>query len=249
MTTTSTVPSLPAAEAGAWLRRLHGLLAIQSLFVILVSLNRLGPWTLGELSPFGFLRWVDFHNLLSLPLLSLVGLVLTWQHLERGHGEARRLRLRVEMVFLLGLYLYGAGYGVHEVTNYLHARFCDPTPLDPKLCQIIIFNDDDFSHWVYFIGFSMTNAALVVLQALLPFGHRLPRRDLLLLGANALLIGLGIFANLAFEEIGLDLWVVGLLATLSFWLWRRAGRQPLIVYYSLAYALGLGGTALYKLLT
>lgn len=246
--TASSAPDRSSAEAASWLARLHRLLLIQSIFIVLVSLNRLGPWTLGELPPNGFLRWVDFHNLLTLPLFSLVGLVLTWQHLERGRGEADRPRRLVALCFLLGLYLYGAGYGAHEVTNYLHARFCEAAPLDARLCDIVVFNDDSFSHWVYFLGFAMVNAALVGLQALLPFGHALPRRDLLLLGANALLIGLGIFANLAFEQIGLDLYVVAFLAALSFWLWRRAGRQPLIVYYSLAYALGLAGTALYKLL-
>jgi hypothetical protein len=237
-----------AQDAPAWLGRLHRLLAVQSLFIVLLSLNRLGPWTLGELAPDGFLRWVDFHNLLTLPLISLVAMVLTWQHLERGRGEAGPGRRRVELLFLLGLYLYGAGYGVHEVTNYLHARYCDQTVLDEALCRIVVFNDDGFSHWIYFIGFSMINAALVLLQALLPFRGTLARRDLVLLGVNALFIALGIFANLGFEEIGLDLYVVAFLAALSLWLWRRVGRQPVIVYYSLAYCLGLAATAVVKLL-
>ena len=61
-------------------------------------------------------------------------------------------------------------------------------------------------------------------------------------------IWLGIFANLAFEVIGLDLYVVALLALIAaVLLWRR-GPQPLLLYYATAYWLGLVGTFLYKTL-
>ena len=63
---------------------------------------------------------------------------------------------------------------------------------------------------------------------------------------SLLFIALGIFANLAFEEIGLDLYVVALLAVIALpLLWRR-GWQPLVIYYSTAYTLGLVATAIYK---
>jgi len=47
--------------------RIHTLLGIQSLVAILVSINRLGTWTLGYVLPNEFLRWVDFNNMLVLP--------------------------------------------------------------------------------------------------------------------------------------------------------------------------------------
>lgn len=53
---------------------------------------------------------------------------------------------------------------------------------------------------------------------------------------NGLFIGAGIVANLAFEVIGLDLYVVALLAALA-----------LVVYYSCAYSVGLVVTILIKL--
>ena len=45
----------------------------------------------------------------------------------------------------------------------------------------------------------------------------------------------GILANLGFEEIGLDLYVVLVLAALSIYLWWRHGSQPLFIYYGTAY--------------
>ncbi|MGH2523931.1 MAG: hypothetical protein ACRDH2_15605 [Anaerolineales bacterium] len=54
------------------LATLHVLLAVQSLVVILVSINRLSPLTLGYVLPNEFLRWVDLNNMLILPLISPV---------------------------------------------------------------------------------------------------------------------------------------------------------------------------------
>lgn len=163
------------------LSRLHVLLAVQSIVVVAVSINRLGTWTRGYVAPNEFLRWVDLHNMLTLPLVSIVA-----------------------------------------------------------------FNDDEFSHWVFFVGFVLVSASLMALQALFPRRVVPGARDLALLVANGVAIGAGVFANLAFERTGLDLYVVALLALAAFVLLRRLGRQPLLVYYATAYGLGLVGTALYK---
>ncbi|HYN90161.1 MAG TPA: hypothetical protein VER55_16620 [Ardenticatenaceae bacterium] len=48
------------------------------------------------------------------------------------------------------------------------------------------------------------------------------------------------------NQIGLDLYVVALLAALLLALLWRGGRQPLIVCYATAYSVGLVATFLYK---
>lgn len=235
-----------AAPGG--LGRIHALLAVQSLVVVLVSINRLSRLTLGYVAPNEFLRWVDLHNMLTLPLISIVAFYLLKKTIEAsGQPTSIRAHLVVNLAFIAGVYLLGAGYGDHEVTNYLHARFCGRADASP-LCRIVIFNDDEFSHWVFFAGFVLVNAALMVLQALFPRREPMSRRDSALIALNAVLIGAGIFANLAFERIGLDLYVVALLALVAFALLRRLGRQPLLVYYATAYGLGLVATGLYKAL-
>ena len=224
------------------MKRIHALLAVQSVLAILVSINRLGTWTLGYVLPNEFLRWVDFNNMLVLSLVSLVALYLLKKTIEYD-SPARESRTHIawNLVFIVGLYLTAASYGDHEVTNYLHVRFClDDTTSD--LCRIVIFNDDEFSHWVFFTGFIMVNAAILFLQVLFPHRGNLSGRDVALLLLNSLFLGLGVFANLGFEEIGLDLYVVALLALISaFLLWKR-GRQPMFIYYTAAYWLGLVGS-------
>jgi len=224
------------------MKRIHILLGIQSLLAILVSLNRLGTWTLGYVLPNEFLRWVDFNNMLVIALISLVATYLLKKTIEyNSPAREGKIHIAWNLVFIVGLYLTAASYGDHEVTNYLHIRFCleDSTS---DLCRIVIFNDDEFSHWVFFTGFTMVNAAILFLQNIFPHRENLKGSDIGLLLLNSLFLGAGVFANLGFETIGLDLYVVALLAIVSaFLLWKR-GKQPMFIYYTAAYWLGLVGS-------
>lgn len=224
------------------MKRIHTLLAVQSVVAILVSLNRLGTWTLGYVLPNEFLRWVDFNNMLALPLISLVAFYLLKKTIEYvSPVREGRAHLAINLVFIVGVYLLAASYGDHEVTNYLHVRFCLDDP-SSDLCRIVIFNDDEFSHWVFFTGFVMMNAALLFLQVLFPHKEQLASKDVALLLVNSLFLGAGVLANLGFEEIGLDLYIVAALAILSVYLLWKRGRQPLFIYYTAAYWLGLMGS-------
>jgi len=221
------------------MKRIHALLGVQSVVAILVSINRLGTWTLGYVLPNEFLRWVDFNNMLILPLISVVASYLLKKTIEYSSPEREgKAHVAWNLVFIVGLYLLAASYGNHEVTNYLHQRFCG-TDTSSDLCRIVIFNDDEFSHWIFFTGFVMVNAALLFLQNVFPHREQLTSTDIGLLTFNALFLGAGIFANLGFEEIGLDLYVVAFLAILSVYLLWKRGKQPLFIYYTVAYWLGL----------
>lgn len=230
------------------MKQIHTLLGIQSLLAILVSINRLSTLTLGYVLPNEFLRWVDFNNMLIIPLISLVATYLLKKTIEYDSPvRERRVHIAWNLVFIIGLYLTAASYGDHEVTNYLHARFClDDTTSD--LCRIVIFNDDEFSHWVFFTGFIMVNVAILFLQNLFPYRGNLSGVDVGLLLGNALFLGAGVMANLGFEEIGLDLYVVALLALVSTFLLRRRGKQPMFIYYTAAYWLGLIGSLIAQIM-
>jgi hypothetical protein len=224
------------------MKRIHTLLAVQSFVAILVSVNRLGSWTLGYVLPNQFLRWVDLNNMLVFPLISLVAFYLLKKTIEYDSPVREgRTHMAINLTFVIGIYLLGASYGDHEVTNYLHQRFC-LTEGAGSFCDIVIFNDDEFSHWVFFTGFIMMNSALLFLQNLFPHKELLSGTDVGLLIFNSLFLGAGILANLGFEEIGMDIYVIALLTILSvYFLWKK-GRQPLFVYYTTANGLGLIGS-------
>jgi hypothetical protein len=88
----------------------------------------------------------------------------------------------------------------------------------------------------------MVNGAILLLQNLFPYQEKLSGADVGLLLLNSLFLGAGVLANLGFETIGLDLYVVAFLAIVAaFLLWKR-GRQPMFIYYTSAYWLGLVGS-------
>jgi len=94
----------------------------------------------------------------------------------------------------------------------------------------------------------MVNSAILFLQNLFPFKEALKNSDIALLLLNSLFLGAGVVVNLGFEEIGLDLYVVALLALIStFLLWRR-GKQPMFIYYTAAYWLGLIGSLIAQIM-
>jgi len=230
------------------MKRIHVLLGVQSLLAILVSINRLTKLTEGYVLPNEFLRWVDFNNMLILPLISLAATYLLKKTIEYN-SPAREggAHIAWNLVFIVGLYFTAASYGDHEVTNYMHARFClNDTTSD--LCRIVIFNDDEFSHWIFFTGFIMVSTAILFIQDLFPHKENLKGSDIGMLLLNSLFLSAGVMANLGFEEVGLDLYVVALLALISaFLLWKR-GRQPMFIYYTAAYWLGLIGSLLAQIL-
>jgi hypothetical protein len=191
---------------------------------------------------------VDFNNMLVLPLISVVASYLLKKALERDSPlREGKSHIAWNLTFIVGLYLLAASYGNHEVTNYLHQRFCEADSTG-NLCRIVIFNDDEFSHWVFFAGFVMVNAAILFIQNLCPHREQITNTDFALLALNALFLGAGVFANLGFEEIGLDIYVVALLASISVYLLWRRGRQPMFVYYTIAYLLGLFGSLIAQVL-
>ncbi len=242
--------SIERAASMGWV---HAWLSAQSAILVLASVNRLTNLTTGFVAANEFLRWVDLLNMLVLPLASTLVLWLLWREVARNSSMAGATsRVALELAFVVGIYLLAASYGTHEVTNYLNQRFCFNGGSGPdasmgavalKMCDIIAFNDDEFSHYVFFAGFSIVNAALMLLQWAHPFTSPVARRDLALLVVNGGFIALALFANLAFEAIGLDLWVVVGLTALALGLLWRVGRQPLLVYYSVAYGGGLAMTA------
>ena len=223
------------------MKRIHLLLGIQSLLAIFVSFNRLTDWFTAYVLPNEFLRWVDLNNII-VALVSMITAYLLKKTLEYNspvrEGSAHTAW---NLIFIIGVFITAVSYGFHEMGNYLHVRFCDPDP-GSDLCRIIIFNDDEFSHWLFFTGFTMVNAAILFLQNLFPRRESLSGFDISLLLLNSLFLGAGILANLGFETIGLDLYIVAFLAIVSTYLLWSRGKQPMFIYYAAAYWLGLVGS-------
>lgn len=236
------------------MKQLHLALTGLTLTIILLSINRLTDLTLGYLQPHDFLRWLDFNALLPIPILSIIFYYLLKKNVEAtGKPSSNRWLLPLNILFIIGIYLYGASSGNHEITNYLSARFCDYGTLTNELCNIVRYNDDTFSHIIYFAGLIILNVTLIGIEVLRPRTSAATRTDLILITINALFIALGIFANLAFEPTTIDIISFGLVMLLTLYLLffgKTSYRQlPVTYYFGVAYTVGILATVLYKLLS
>jgi hypothetical protein len=218
---------------------LNRLLSAQSALIVLLSVNRLSPLTKGFVAGNQFLRWVDLLNL----VLSLAGLLLTHRLLRAVRPTPSRA---LDLTFVVGAWLYAAGYGDHETTNYLHERFCPDTTGD--LCRIVAYHDDTFSHLLFFAGFILLAVVIMAAQATSPDPRPLGRADNISAVGNGLLVAAGIVANLAFEPLGLDLYVVAVVAVIDVVLLLRHRGQLVLRYYAVAFVTGLLVTAAIKAL-
>lgn len=234
------------------MKNIHLIFTGLSLTIILLSVNRLTTFTTGYLQPYEFLRWLDFNAMLPIPLLSvLLYFLLRNQIIYESTFKKTVSFVLLNLLLISGIYFFAAGSGNHEVTNYLNTRFCNSGKVNSSICNIIKYNDDEFSHYVYYLGFVLMNVSLMFLEYNFPKKSRVLKKDLLLIIPNSLLIALGIFANLAFEEIGIDLWVFALVMVLALFLLSRkykVSQLPVTFYFALSYTLGVLSTFIYKLL-
>jgi len=234
------------------MKRILWILSGLSVVILLLSINRLSSLTSSYLQPYDFLRWLDFNAMIPIPLASIL---LYYLLLKEVGPEGSFLKTRAYtllfLLFISGVYLFGTSSGTHEVTNYLNTRFCERGNLRNQICNIISYNDDEFSHIIYYIGFVLMNVALMVTEFNIPRKKEMQKRDRLIVSANAVFIGLGIFANLAFEEIGLDLYFFGSMMVLALFLLSRKSWRfshfPVLLYFAISYSLGVIGTIGYKL--
>lgn len=226
-------------------QRWIGLLLIaQTLILIVASLNRLTDFSAGPVADNQFLRWRDFNHLMVFPPLTVI-VALGFRQTFLRVGENRHSW--ADFLFVIAVYFLGAGYGVHELANYLSVLAKSREAIDPVFREVIRYNDDDFSHWVFFGAFIALNVVMLLWQAANPFQSRLSRVDMSICVVNGLVLSAAIFANLTRGELGFDLVALLVLALVSLFFWLKNKKQPLNIYYVIGLWPGLIGTAVVKL--
>lgn len=235
------------------MKRFHLLLTGLSLTLVLLSVNRLTDLTQGQLEPHGFLRWLDLNAMLPIPLLGVVLYYLLKKDVQRaGAATPSRTATALDVTFLVGVFLLGVSSGDHETTNFLHARFCPEGQGRSELCRVVEFHDDTFSHVVYYAGVVLYTLAVVAIERLAPRRDPIARRDRWGILANAAVVALGIFANLAFEETVLDMVAFAVVAGSALGVLAWAGpdraRLPYTFYIASAFGTGLAAALGYQVL-
>jgi hypothetical protein len=223
------------------MKRLHVLLTLSSLNVLLVTIERFSFTTQIILQPYSFLR---LHEVVQMATLILFTVLIPLFVLREVTDNFATLKTSAGMAllvcFIIGIYFYATGNGIHELASFQLNTFC-PTPPDSVMCQGMFFNDFYFGNGLYFIGAFLLNTSLIVLEGMHPSSPA-SRRDMIYITLNALVYSLAIIAYAAFDVV-----VVGLIftlismATIDLLLWRSKQpytTRPFTSYAAIAYTIG-----------
>lgn len=224
------------------MNRLNLLFSLSSLSVILVTIERFSFTTKILLQPYNFLR---LHELVQMIFLILFTVLVPFLLLKEVSGNFEGLKLKrgfiLALLFIIGIYFYATGNGLHEVSSFNFNQFCDTKNFSGDLCGSFFFNDYYTGNIFYFIGASLMVVSLLLLEKLKP-NTMYQRKDLVVTIINAAIYAFAIFAYAAFDRVVAGLTysvVVMLFAQFLFLQIRKKYLQyPVITYTAITYTLG-----------
>jgi hypothetical protein len=224
------------------MHRLNWLFTLSSVSVLLVTVERFSGTTRVILQPDSFL---SLHQLLQTGVLILltavISVLLFWELSGHFSGLRKTAAVWLLVVFAAGVYLYGAGEGLHELASYYLTARCDPNHPAGSLCRGLFINDFYTGNVLFFVGAFATTAALLVVERMNP-NPAFTRGQLVPLGINAVVYAATVVAYAAFDTVLVGL--VYTLAMLAFTLGvflpvrKRFLRYPFASYTVAAYTLG-----------
>ncbi|MBI3486160.1 hypothetical protein HY025_04445 [Candidatus Daviesbacteria bacterium] len=224
------------------MHKLNLLFTLSSLSVLLVTIERFSFTTKIFLQPYNFLR---LHELIQMSVLILLTVVIPFFILKTVSNNFESLKtklgLLLGLVFVIGVYFYSTGNGLHEVSSFNFNNFCDAKNFSGELCNGFFFNDYYTGNIIYFIGGGLMVISLLFFEKLNP-NKSYQKKDLFLTLINAVIYSLAIFAYAAFDKVLVGLvysLIIMLIADFLFLNLRKKYLQyPVITYTTATYTLG-----------
>ena len=223
------------------MRRLNLILTLTSLSVLLVTVERFSFTTKILLQPYNFLR---LHELVQMVFIILFTVILPFLALHEISDNFKLLQkkggLLLGTLFIVGIYFYATGNGVHEIASFFFNNYCDTKNIVGNLCNGLFFNDYYLGNILYFIGAALYTIVLFVLERQNP-AKQFERKDKIMLFINALIFSFAIFAYAAFDRVlvGLAYSIFLAIVSLGFLLTAKKDffRLPYTMYATVCYVL------------
>lgn len=223
----------PAAERPTGMDiagRLAGMVAV----LVLAALNRKLNWALLDRPVLDSLLLRDaLVMLLFTPLVLLQSLDL-FRRLRGFRSPA------LTALFVLGGYLLGAGFGMHEPFNRLSATLAGRIP--PELAGPMVYFDDGLGHWLFFAGFACVVLAGVGAELMAKIRQSRAASGCAI--AAGTLLATIVYLNMWRERTTVDLAVMASVCTVTAVLHVRLEPREYPPPLTLAVYLGFGGGTL-----
>ncbi len=227
------------------MHRLNILFSIYSLTALVIVIERLLPSPL--LQPHSFIR---LHEINQTVIFLTITIVLSLFYLQIFTNNFHTLKNKPDflilLTFMVGVYLFGAGEGWHEVASFTLNHHCDLKNLTGDLCHGLFINDYYAGNIIFFIGGVLMNLSLLTLASKFPI-LAFNTKNMIFLILNSLVFAFTWFAYSAFDKVlvGLFFSAVLMIISLGFYLRvkNRIRQYPYILYSVIAYTLATVGAA------
>lgn len=179
----------------------------------------------------GYFRVVDLADLFILAPIYLFILLFLWFRMQ-SYNAPRWLLI----LFIIFIVIFMYGHAVHFTGNSLHTYITEVNDLEHQMpadvFDMIFFLDEEFSHWILFIGSTGLLACWLLFDQLGDAPPILPRNRIFI-ALLAVLYGIvQAYALIEARTLYLGIPIVLTLGIIWGWLWRRSGMGFMVFFRS-----------------
>lgn len=133
-----------------------------------------------------------------------------------------RRNVMLEGAVILGIFLLGMGFGMHEPANVLNGGAHTPKALRESLN----FFDNLLGHWIFFAGFTLVTVSLSIAETRDPQETPVPVWARFYAVISGLAVAIAIYGNMVNEKTSVDLAVLAVCILLMFIFHMLNGKAP-----------------------
>ncbi len=224
------------------MKTLNWIFTLSSLSLVLVSIERFSLTSKILLQPYNFLRLHEMVQMTTIILSTVILPVLILKEVTNNFSTVKtRYGFLLLLSFIVGIYFYATGNGIHEVSSFNFNNFCDTKHISNTICGSFFFNDYYTGNIFYFIGATLMIIPLMLFEKRASTSN-FDKKDMIILSINAVIYSLAIFAYAAFDRVLVGFvytFIVWMITAFLFWqIKKNYTRYPLITYTFIAYTLG-----------
>jgi len=233
------------------MNRINWLFTLSSISVLIVTIERFSFTTKILLEPYNFLR---LHELIQMSVLILLTVIIPFLILKEITNNFKTLQNKkgflLFLAFVVGIYFYATGNGVHEVSSFNFNNYCNVKNFSGNLCGGFFFNDYYTGNIIYFIGATLMIVSLMLLEKINP-DKKYQKKDLLATIINSVIYAFAIFAYAAFDTVLVGLIYSVIVTIIAGFLFLQIRKNylnyPVIFYTALTYFLGTIAALIFRL--
>ncbi len=176
------------------------LLLILAILSVAGGINRKMPFGILRYDFIDIMKVTDLFGMLFLAPSTLICLFCIFHIYD---GMKSKL---LSILFILGAFFLGAGFGMHDPFNIFQRRYSGQLPLD--IIRSMEFLDDGLGHWLFFAGFALVSLSVCFAELRNQAEENMPAFFVICISLAGLAVAVAICLNMIHEETLQDILVL-----------------------------------------